>query len=280
MNDKIYVLMPVHNRVESTRCMIECLQAQTLRGSMCIIVVDDGSTDGTAEYLSSCDNLIVLKGGGSLWWGGSIDLAMRYAMSRALPADWVLLVNNDIEIRNNFVQSLLETALRNPKSAIGSVVRDRNNGKLLSVGPIIDAKRMIIKDWVEIIKNLSPEIRVCKVDALSGRGVLFPVAGLVAAGGMRPGFLPHYFADYELSLRIKSSGWSLIVDLETAVFSENNFGSDVKLVFGVKKYLTIGSPSYLPAQVIFWWKASSIWQRFTLPFRGLKFMISSRLRIS
>lgn len=270
--------MPVFNRLEMTRRMLACLDAQRLSVPLSKIIVDDGSTDGTTEYLSGIGDITVLKGDGSLWWGGAVDLALSHVLMTALQTDWVLLLNNDTEIRDDFVQSLFDVALRHTGAAVGCVVRERSNGRLLSVGPVIDAVRMTVHDRVEAEGVPASEARVCTVDALSGRGLLLPVAGLQAVGGMRPRWLPHYLADYDLTVRLKARGWKLLVALDVPVYSDNHFGSEAHAVTFREKYLSVRSPSYLPALLVFWWQVGSWLQRLTLPVRMALFLAFPALR--
>jgi GT2 family glycosyltransferase len=277
----VHVVMPVFNRLDLTRGMLECLGQQQVDESTQLIVVDDGSTDGTAQYLASRPGITILQGDGSLWWGGAVDLAVRHVLATANGDDWILLLNNDTLIESDFVQGLLNVARRHPHSAVGSVIRSQEDGRaLLSIGPHIDPLRLTIHDRLdERDRSVSAMPgSVCEVDALSGRGVLLPVAGLRSAGGMRPRWLPHYLADYELSLRLKSKGWRLLVALDVAVFSEDDYGSRYRAGSLWERLWSVRSPSYLPALATFWWEASTRFQRLTLPLRLLLFAAFPALR--
>lgn len=277
----VHVVMPVFNRLDMTRAMLECLERQQVDEPIHLIVVDDGSTDGTATYLASRPELTVLHGDGSLWWGGAVDLAVRHVLATANCDDWILLVNNDTQIESNFVQCLLNAARHHPHSAVGSVIRSQQGSHaLLSIGARIDPLRLTIHDYLDEREPNAMPIAgdVCVVDALSGRGVLLPISGLLSAGGMRPHWLPHYLADYELSLRLKSRGWRLLVALDAAVFSEEEYGSRYRANTLWEKLWSVRSPSYLPALAVFWWEASTWSQRLTLPLRLLVFAVFPALR--
>jgi GT2 family glycosyltransferase len=264
-----------------TRAMLDCLGQQQVDEQIHLIIVDDGSTDGTAEYLAGRPELTVLHGDGSLWWGGAVDLAVRQVVATASREDWILLVNNDTRIESDFVQGLLNVARRYPHSAVGSVIRSQHGSHaLLSIGPRIDPLRLTIHDRLDECDPGASTIagEVCSVDALSGRGVLLPVAGLLSAGGMRPHWLPHYLADYELSLRLKARGWRLLVALDVAVFSEEEYGSWYRAGSLWERLWSVRSPSYLPALAVFWWEANTWSQRLTLPLRLLAFAAFPALR--
>jgi len=261
----IHALIPVFNRLAMTRSMIHQLRNQVLDEDLTITVIDDGSTDGTAEFLSEQSDVQTITGDGNLWWGGAICLGLRHVLRNAPDNDWVMFVNNDTEIRADFVQRLLDAARVHAPAAVGSVVRDiKPPHNLILIGPRVDSWRFLVEDVGE--SHIAADA-VVAVDALSGRGVIYPVAALKSVGGVRPRWLPHYLSDYELSLRVRAQGWRLFVAADAAVYSTKEFGSSYRPKNLREKFFSVRSPIYLPAQVSFWWQASGFWGRVTLPFR-------------
>lgn len=274
----IYVVVPVFNRLPLTRLLVDCLRRQKLNHPLHMIVVNDGSTDDTAIWLTEQSDIQTLNGDGSLFWGGAVDLAIQHLRNVADADDWVLLMNNDTTVSDDFVQCLLDAALTHAPAAVGSVVRDEDDhARLLSIGANVDAWRFLTHDILDTEQSQTTA-SVVKVDALSGRGVLFPMAGLIAAGGMRPWVLPHYLADYELSIRIRKAGWRLMVLPDVSVYSRDEFGSNRRALSLRDKFFSIRSPLYFPALIVFWWGASNWLQRLTLPLRLALFVIFPHLR--
>lgn len=66
---RVNVIIPVFNRLEHTRKVLEALRRQTIFDALTIVIVNDGSTDGTAGYLQSQSDVIEIRGDGNLWWG-------------------------------------------------------------------------------------------------------------------------------------------------------------------------------------------------------------------
>ncbi|EIJ45198.1 hypothetical protein GWL_46380 [Herbaspirillum sp. GW103] len=260
--------------------MLSCLLAQRTDEPLHIVVIDDGSTDGTAEFLRNQPHVERLEGDGSLWWGGAIDLGIKAIQNRSAPEDWVLFVNNDTHIEPDFVQTLLDTARNNPQSAVGSTVRNvERPHELLSVGAVINPWRFKVQDAMAIrpIAELERGDSV-EVDALSGRGVLFPLRAVTEVRGMRPRRLPHYLADYELSLRIHRAGWKLLVSMQAPVYSSNEFGNSFKGKSLREVLFSVRSPSYVPANLSFWWSASNLVQKMTLPARVLAYFMGLAIK--
>jgi N-acetylglucosaminyl-diphospho-decaprenol L-rhamnosyltransferase len=274
----IHVIVPVFNRLALTQALIACLRRQSLNHTLRILIVNDGSTDRTANWLTAQSDIDVLLGNGSLFWGGAVDLAVRHLQAKAAPEDWVLLMNNDTTVTDDFVQQLLDAAMKHAPAVVGSVIRDEvDRAHLLSIGAIVDAWHLLTRDIINTDQSSTAD-KVIEVDALSGRGTLFPLMSLTAAGGMRPRALPHYLADYELSLRVRKSGWRLLVFKRAAVYSADDYGNTRYDFSWYDKFFSVRSPMYLPAFLVFWWEASNWLQRLTLPLRLFLFFLIPQLR--
>lgn len=258
----VFALIPVFNRLEHTRTVLHSLRAQNRAEDLCVVVVDDGSTDGTAEYLRTQSDLVVLNGNGNLWWGGAIDLGLRYIVPRAQQGDYVLFLNNDTNFAPNYVDILLDVSKRNNGAAVGSaIVEERDHHKVVSIGPRVDLWRLGIWD---AITDLSDDERLqpnptYQVDALSGRGTLYRAELFQRHGMMRPRLLPHYLADYELAMRFARDGKvPLLVSTRATVISPPTYGnattgfswwtrlfsrkSSANIIYGLTFFLLVGSP--------------------------------------
>ena len=104
MNEKVFILLPVHNRRAITEKFVDCLAAQTY-SNYHLILIDDGSTDGTSEMVrGKIGNLTVLTGKGDWWWAGSLQQGVDWLKDKTLcDDDIVLMVNDDVEIFPDFI---------------------------------------------------------------------------------------------------------------------------------------------------------------------------------
>lgn len=261
----VFVLIPVHNRVEHTKKVIECLRRQTLK-SLSIIIIDDGSTDSTPDFLSTCHDVITLQGNGTLWWAGAMALGLSHIIATASKDDFVLFLNNDTLFDPGYVQTLLNTSYEIGQGVVGSVLRNvKAPHEVLSIGPVIDIWGMRVWDkW----QDMTPYERVnlaerYDVMAVSGRGTLYPIRVLDQIGGLRPRLLPHYYADYELGMRAARHGFPVVVSTKSVIYSENDFSVKRKPSGLIEKYFGERSYKNLLRVTIFWSSVGSPFERGT-----------------
>ena len=82
-----------------------------------VILVDNGSTDGSAEFFEKKygDKIDLIKSNVNLGFINGNNMGINYAIEKFNPS-FVLLLNNDIEIiQKDWLQKLVETALKNER---------------------------------------------------------------------------------------------------------------------------------------------------------------------
>ena len=170
----IHIIIPVLNNLQKTKNIISCIRKQVIKEKIEIIVINDGSNDGTKEWLASQKNIITLEGDGNLYWGGAINLGVNFLIDNYSLNDWVIFINNDVIINENYVQNLYNLANKYYPAAIGSPVNNlQERSKLISLGPKIDVWNLNVIDQLNINKKLINDSEVLNIDALSGRGVIY-----------------------------------------------------------------------------------------------------------
>ena len=104
----IHIIIPVHNRLAATLRCIKSIQKQKIKKKLNIIIVDDGSSDGTSAYIAkNFSNIKILKGSGFMFWGGAVNFGIESVLKKKKPGDWVLLINNNVELKTETISSLI-----------------------------------------------------------------------------------------------------------------------------------------------------------------------------
>lgn len=220
-NVRIEVVTPVHNRKELTLDCLRSLEMVDLSGiDMHTVVVDDGSTDGTAESLhTEFPHVEVVPGDGSLWYTGGMNVGLTAAL-RHQP-DFVLAINNDSEFDTEFLQYLLETARSHPRSVVGAVLVDwGDRRRVFQVAPKWRLFWGGLRHWVKQTVDTLPK-STFRVELIVGNCVLFPTAAIREVGLMDAKRFPQY-GDAEYTPRMRKRGWTLLIDPRALVFCKPN----------------------------------------------------------
>lgn len=211
----VFVVIPVYNRLKFTLACLECLKVQTY-SPLRLIVVDGGSTDGTAEVLHrDHPDVEVLHGQGELWWGGAMHMGIEYALAKSRwEDDMVLMMNNDTVISPDYVETLVRVSCRT-QAAVGALIVDsRDPSRILDAGEFIDWETYSFPVKTSVAPD---ETFYDQVDVLPGRGTLIPLRMARAAGNVNAEKFPHYIADYEFFCRLRRHGFRLGVSYETRI---------------------------------------------------------------
>ncbi len=98
----VSIVIPVFNRVELTRLCIEAIKACTSEGSYELIVIDNGSTDGTPEYLTETGAQVVRlpeNRGIAFAWNAGI---------RKAKGKHIAFLHNDVLVSPGWLEALLK----------------------------------------------------------------------------------------------------------------------------------------------------------------------------
>lgn len=204
----IYIILPVHNRKNITEKFIKCLISQTFK-EFRLILIDDGSTDGTSDMvLSYLRDTVIIKGCGNLWWAGSLQKGYEWIITNAKDDDVCVLINDDVEFENGFLRIGYEYIIRNQKTLLLAQCYSKQTGKLLDAGVYADLKKL----------KFRPANSKEEINCLSTRGLFLKVRDFKEIGGFFPKLLPHYLSDYEFTIRAHKKGFKLTSDERLKIF--------------------------------------------------------------
>ncbi len=165
------IVIPVYNELHHTKQTIETLMSCTY--DFTLVIVDDGCTDGTAEWASGYlqpkmgDRLFYIKNPQNLGVNGSWNVGLKKAMD--LPSDHICIANNDLVFTRNWDKPLIDAldsggySLVSPYSTEQSLPADWPQGKDRHTNPvhidILGACFMFRKELIEEIGYFPPQMR-------------------------------------------------------------------------------------------------------------------------
>jgi GT2 family glycosyltransferase len=239
----IYVVIPVYNRLQATVDCLVSLQRQKNFKELFIIVVDDNSTDGTKKYLQkNFPNVTIINGTGSLFWGGSIFYAIEYVIKISKVGDWVLLVNNDVQLSSDVILELIKTSeAHNRKALVGALTVSAEDKKtIIKSGTVVKSWFLNITEHVFANQKLDDIINKSPVavDFLTGRCLLHPVEIFLVAGNYDAKTFNHYGGDDEFSMRVKNYSFVTLLCPNSIVYLRA-YNQEQKKKISIKNFFFI-----------------------------------------
>lgn len=178
---KFAIVISTHNRISHLEKVIDLIQLNQnlIRTKFRIIIVNDGSSDQTGVIIKSkYSEIELVNGNGNWWWTKCMNEGFKKAIE--LGYDHVLILNDDVEIRPNYLTTLLnDYASLPPNSILGSASVSMNKPhKIESAGTKQFIKwRFKFIPYFKGFKLLEENFTgIHKSWTLSGRGTLIPVS--------------------------------------------------------------------------------------------------------
>lgn len=100
----VSIVIPLYNQLKFTKLCLESLQS-TLAVQPEIILVDNASTDGTADYLKTLTKVKVISNAENLGFAGGCNQGIK-----AATGDWVVVLNNDVIVSHGWLDGMLDAA--------------------------------------------------------------------------------------------------------------------------------------------------------------------------
>lgn len=229
MQIKITILIPVYNRIEITKLgltsLYDAIKYYTenckKHYSIGIIVIDDGSTDGSSLWIEkNYPEINILKGNGNLWWTGAINTGARYAIEN-LSTDYVILWNDDTSCEITYfieLENILSS--HNNDIIVGSTILNSDNNqlwsKLLYFNPITGTSSY---------KEVSFPFGKKTLNWLTGMGTIIPSNIIKEIGYWNNEKFPQYFGDIDFTLRASKRNYKIISSEKLIIYNKTEYSS-------------------------------------------------------
>ncbi len=222
------IIIPVFNGLEYTQKSLKSLEKQISilprdKSKIHIVVVDDGSSDGTYEWVkSNHPEVHILQGNGNLWWSGGVNKGMEYALEH-LKTEYILWWNNDILPDDNYLKNLLQVIGKQPEDVvIGSKIFMLHKNLIWGMGGKFDPRKGTKHMYAER-KEDGPELKKpFEVDWFPGMGTCFHKSVFDKIGYLDEENFPQYHGDSDFTLRAKKAGFRLIAFPELIIFNDTS----------------------------------------------------------
>ncbi len=188
----------------------ECLESlsKMTYPSLEIVVSDNGSTDGSIEFVKAdYPHMTLLENGRNLFWAGGNNVGIQYAMEHG--ADYIFLLNNDIIVDPELVGELVKVGESDPKiGMLGPKIYYYEDRKLWYAGARVFLWRGIAKHIGirEIDRGQYDDVR--PTDYVTGCALMVKREVIERIGLIDPTYIA-YGEDMDWSYRARLAGYKL-----------------------------------------------------------------------
>lgn len=281
MMKKISILIPIYNRLEITKKGLASifnsieyyLKNDSFNFHFDLVVIDDGSTDGSSDYIvHNYPSVYIVKGDGNLWWAGAINVGIDFAIDK-LGSNYVLLWNDDCIIQEDYFLNVVKL-LDNENSQVtifsSMVYHLSNPKKVFYAGGTFDFQKALKKTIGSNELDEGQFKNKVKSQWSGGMGVLIPSAIIKSIGKIDNETFPQYYGDADFGLRASKAGYQMYCVPTLKVWNDR---SSTGLVHSgsFKKYWkslsSIQSPYNIQKDYLFYRRYANVFLTFIRVFR-------------
>lgn len=233
------IVIPNWNGKDVTPECLRSLQRQTIDRH--VIVVDNGSADGSPDYIEEhFPEVELIRLPKNIGFAGGVNCGIKRAMEQNI--EFVALLNNDAKADKNWLKNLYEALQENPEVGIAT-------SKLLNwSGKKYDTTGDQYTGWGlpyprgrdESINGQYEEVE--KVFAATGGASLYRVKMFEQIGLFDEDFFA-YYEDVDLSFRAQLAGWQVLY-VPTAI-AYHHIGATSGKIKGFTTYQTMKNLPWL-----------------------------------
>lgn len=214
VDPKVAVVIPNWDGLEDMRTCLAALEKQTYPHT--VIVVDNGSVDGSVEFLRT-QNIQLIEHATNLGFAGGVNGGIRPALEQGYDA--IALLNNDAIADPGWLKALVETMQTNPKLGIvTSKILTANGTQLDSTGDYYTV-------WGLPYPRGRGETEINKYDeqteifGASGGASLYRSDVFKQIGLFDEDFFA-YYEDVDISFRAQWAGWKVAFSPQAIVYHQ------------------------------------------------------------
>lgn len=224
---KIAIVFPVFNGLHYTQKCLDSVfsQLDKINTSIAIfevVVVDDGSTDGSGDWIrNNFPQVHLLEGNGNLWWSGGINKAIEYGLS-TLKTDYFLWWNNDVIPEKNYFDNLAsQLGNHKPDTIIGSkIFLAHQPDTIWSMGGLFDPRSGYKSMIGALQKDNDFFNKRVSCDWLTGMGTVTHSSVYRKIGFIDEKRFPQYHGDSDFTFRAKKAGYSIVADPSLIIYND------------------------------------------------------------
>ncbi len=245
----IVVVVLSYNAAKRIRPCLDSLLSQSYEHQYSVLVVDNASTDGTADIVAQeYSQVSLIRNKKNYGFAGGNNIGMHEAFRNNY--DSIVLINDDTKVRDNWLKELVLVA--NSSESIGLV-----QSKLLfadeayRVNTVGNPLHFLGFSWSGGYKHLSSEFQSNKsIPIASGASVLIK-RSVIEKIGYLDEKLFMYSEDVDYSWRARLAGFDIWLAADSVVFHDHKFSiGGKKFYYSERNRLVVLLSNYKPLTLL------------------------------
>ena len=236
----VSIIIPVYNKwVYTAACLRSLLEAPG-KYSFEVIVIDDQSSDETAEWLTQIDGLRYFRNTENLGFVGSCNRGASEARG-----EYLVLLNNDTQVLAGWLDELIDTFAREPQAGLVGARLVYPDGSLQESGGIVfsDGSGW---NYGRGEDAEQPEYHFLReVDYCSGACIALKTSYFHQIGALDERYAPAYYEDTDLAFKVRESGLKVLIQPLSAIVHHEGITSGTDTSSGVKKYQLVNQKKFM-----------------------------------
>ena len=234
------IVIPLHAHAELTRAALESIRDNTRHVSYEVILVDDAADPATKALLQNVRGARLIVNETNIGYLRSVKRGADAARGR-----WLVLCNNDIEVRPGWLATLLECA--ESSSDVGIVTPKY----LYPDGSLAEAGGIIWRDGTGVNYGRGEQPTSCRYEFRRETDYGSAAALMVRAdfwrevGGFDERFLPMYYEDTDLCFQAREVGLRVVYEPRAQVVHVEGATAGVDVSVGHKRHQALNRPKFV-----------------------------------
>jgi len=236
---EVSIIIPVFNQFHFTHHCLAALAADRSQYHFEVIVVDDGSSDGTPNRLAGYEGVRLIVNQDNLGFVGSTNRAAAAACG-----NYLVFLNNDTQVQPGWLDALIGTFKTFRDAGLAGSRLIYPHGRLQEAGGIVFADGSAW-NYGHLDDPYKPEYGyVREPDYVSGAALALRRDLFEKLEGFDVCFAPAYYEDVDLAFRVRAAGYRVYYQPLSRVAHFEGVSAGIDESSGMKRFQSINQRKF------------------------------------